>query len=290
MMIIDPYRFGSLTPNLCGTGAIAPLGWEYLHSEISGGLGSWGNMIKVEGFNSKGATVENVTDGSLDVCYKDGEIDKSALDSFFTANADVKDQYDQFGLNDLNDGSINSEYNKSANDLNKGGSHKISSFSGSLSSLKNSDSWTICIVIDSIDTPTVNQLFNPISFGTSDLQAIWSGNNTSLILRFGGPNQGYFYNGLRSSGTKLLIITYDGTSPINRSGLNLYWNGSTTAETPAGSYNSGAPASNQVLAEVALRNWRGDSYAKELDIFDSAFGSTEILAAKSAYEQLYTFS
>jgi hypothetical protein len=291
-------RGGVIPPNICGTGQLFPPGWKFLHSEISGGLGSWGNMLKVFGFNNLGATVVNVTDGTLSVCYENGEIDKYTLDSFFTEDARVTSQFDQFELNQLVSSTSTLGYIKSDNDLNRGFTDRNVSagppavlINGALGSLQNDSPRTVCMVVDYPSTPTVNEAFGPLRFPSSigaDFWT-WSGNNVSLIMRMNGPNQGYFYNGLRSAGTKLIIWTYDGTSPINRSGMQLYWNGNTTPETPDGIYNSGAPSS-QVISGVQFGSNTSSAFYKELDIFDFAFGPTEIAAALECYEQLYTFS
>lgn len=295
MSFINSYRYasGDGPANPCGTGASYPAGWKFLHTEISGGLGSWGNMLKVEGFNNFGATLTNVGDGTQDFCYLDGEIDKAAMDSFYSSDADVETQYDQLELNDITDFSNGSGYIKLDNDLNSGGTEIASPtpISGGLGLLQNSSARTICMVVNYPSTPNVNEFFGVIKASTGSDQWVWSGNGVSLIMRFSGPNQGYFYNGLRSSGTKLIIWTYDGTTPINRSGINLYWNGSTTAEVPAGIYNSGAPAVNTISGVsfgVSVSN--GDSFFKELDIFDHAFNASEITAALDVYSQKYTFS
>tara|TARA_R110002020_G_scaffold154973_1_gene335726 strand:- start:199 stop:1068 length:870 start_codon:yes stop_codon:yes gene_type:complete len=289
MSFVNSYRYasGGGSDNPCGTGASYPAGWKFLHTEISGGLGSWGNMLKVEGFNDIGATISNVGDGSEDFCYLDGEIDKTAIDSFFSADSDVDNQYDQFGVNDLVDYVAGDGYSKTDNNLNFGGCENTA-VSGDLALLNTGDPWTICIVTDYTGIPQSANGHNPFG-STSGLLYNFTGSNT-LIIRFLVPNQGWAYSGLRTAGKKLAIITYDGTSPINRSGLNLYWNGSTTAEVPTTTYNSGTPTNAPVTSVQTRGGATNPDFALEFDIFDHAFNSSEITAALEVYEQKYTFS
>lgn len=282
---------GAGPTNPCGTGASYPAGWRFVHDEISGGLGSWGNMLKVNGFNSFGATIENVTDGSSNFCYKDGEIDKAAMDAFFTGNADVEFMYDQLGNDDLIDGSAGFGYITTDNDLNFDGTQeKTSSLNPSGIASKNiGDAWSACYVLNYPSLPTVNRDISLPNRTTTRFRLTWSGNGVDLIARFQSPNQGYFYSGLRASGIKFLVVTYDGTSPINRSGINLYWNNS-TAETPNGSYNGGAPTSVPFSSiNIGLPNGAG-GYFYEFDFFDHALTPTEVATIMSIYEQIYTFS
>jgi hypothetical protein len=290
MMILDSYRFGGGPANPCGTGASYPAGWRFLHSELSGGLGSWGNTLKVFGYNGFGANIENVTDGDDNFCYLDAEIDKTSMDAFFTVDADVETLFDQFERDDVVDKSVGDSYIKSANDLSfNGGFDKSSALDASgISSVNLGSAWTMIWVLDYTSLPTINKNIESPLAGSNFLRLVWSGNGTDLIVRFQSPNQGYFYSGLRASGVKFVVVTYDGTAPINRSGLKLYWN-SSTAETENGIYNSGAPT-DAAFSEVnfGLPASAG-GYFREFDMFNYAFDSSDVATAKEILEQKYTF-
>jgi hypothetical protein len=284
-------RGGGAGPtNPCGTGASYPAGWQFLHTEISGGLGSWGNMLKVDGFNSFGAFLGNITDGSTNICYKNGEIDLAAADAFFTGDADVENLFDQFERDDVLDDSAGNSYIKTDNKMSfEGAFLKSSPLNPSgIASINLGSPWTMCYVLDYPAAPKTGFNVNSPIAGSNLLRLVWSGNGVDFIVRFQSPNQGYFYSGLRSSGVKLLILTYDGTSPINRSGLNLYWNGS--LETPNGIYNGGSPTNSAFSqARFGLPN-SSEGYFKEFDMFNFAFDAADVANAKSIYEQKYTFS
>ena len=291
MSFINSYRYApSGIPNICGTGNVAPPGWVYLHDVIPGGIGSWGNMPKVNGYNNFAANVENIPDGITNVCYKDGAIDFAALNAFFTVNADVEIMYDQFGFDNAIDDSAGLGYIKLANRMNFNGSLRKSTLlnASGIASLRLGSACTFSYVLDYTSLPAVNiSIFCPLA-GANFLNIIWSGNGVDLIVRFQAPNQGYFYSGLRAAGTKHVVITYDGTVPINRSGLKLYWNG--VLQTPAGFYNSGAPANNfYTRLEFGLPT-NANGYFEEFDLCAGALTAAQVTTAKTNLEQRYTFS
>jgi len=109
-------------------------------------------------------------------------------------------------------------------------------------------------------------------------------------VRYSNPQEGYQYAGLRSSGTKLLIITSAGGSTLDRTKLNLYWNGATTPETPSAFYAGGANAEAPII-RVRASAWGGDSFFKEFDLLPYVVTTEQITTIKEYYEAKgYSFS
>jgi hypothetical protein len=243
----------------------------YLFNLIPAPLLTLGMSKKVEGYGGDAAQIENNADGVFELPFNSsGYADMAAANAFFTEDADPNLYYDQYGDNDFNDDSAGTQYSKADNDFMTGlmrRTHSITPFTGPLASLKNNDPYSIVLVVDSKDIPTTGNTIYPLKFpgGTGSLRMVWSGNGTTLIVRYEGPNQGWQFSGLRTAGTKLIIITSAGGSPLHRDGLKLYWNGNTTPEVASHSYNSGNPA-EQTITGVEAGAWGGDSWFKEYDL------------------------
>jgi hypothetical protein len=268
----------------------------YLFNLIPAPLLTLGMSKKVEGYEGDVAQIENNADGVFELPFNEnGYADMAAADAFFTEDADPNLYYDQFGDNDFNDDSAGTQYSKLDNDFMTGlmrRTHSITPFTGSLASLKNNDPYSIVIVVDSKDIPTTGNTIYPLKFPGSagSLRVVWSGNGTTLIVRYEGPNQGWQFSGLRSAGTKLIIITSDGGAPLHRDGLKLYWNGNTTPEVASHSYNSGNPA-EQTITGVEAGAWGGDSWFKEFDLLPYVATTQHITTIKEFYEgKGYPFS
>ena len=249
---------------------------------------------KVDGYTGAAAQLVNAGDGTLELEFNSGYADLAAADAFFSADADVDVFYDQLGTNHLTQDTAGNQYQKSTNDFMLGGISRlaVSGFSGDLANMKNIDPYTVVLIIDSKDTPITDVVFTPLEFTSSrgSLLMVWSGNGTTLIVRYSNPQEGYQYAGLRSSGTKLLIITSAGGSTLDRTKLNLYWNGATTPETPSAFYAGGANAEAPII-RVRASAWGGDSFFKEFDLLPYVVTTEQITTIKEYYEAKgYSFS
>jgi hypothetical protein len=269
-------------------------GFRYLHDEISGGLFAYSHLKTLAAYSGSCVNIQVAAGPTpTDYGFVGNVLDLAQINTDNSVDATVNTIYDQFGINDFNNGS--GAYDKSENELMQcdGLSGKfIAATTGDLSTHTGA-----CTII------TVSK-HTAASFKSNEY--LYSGNsisgfrfvyiNGSTFLLRVGVSPRLDCNNVAvtfDNNIHMLVGTYDGSETA--AGLKVYEDDMTTAlsssNSETGTYTNDVMFNNRNSigygGSTTGTNFQGLIY--ETHIFNKELSETERQTAKTILEQYYTF-
>jgi hypothetical protein len=281
MMILDPYRFGD-----------GASGFRYLHDEISGGLFAYSHLKTLAAYSGSSINIQVVTTPT-DYGFINNIMDLAQINTDNSVDATVNTIYDQFEINDFDNGS--GVYDKSENELMQSDGLSGKFISGSTGNLStHTGACTIITVSKHTAASFKSNEYLYSGNSISGFRFVYT-NGSTFLLRVGASPRLDCNNVAVTfdNNIHMLVGTYDGSETA--AGLKVYEDDMTTAlsssNSETGTYTNDVMFNNRNSigygGSTSGTDFQGLIY--ETHIFNKELSETERETAKEILEQYYTF-
>lgn len=274
---------------------VAPT-FRYLHDEISGGVFAYSHLKTLASYSGHAVNI-GTNPNQTDYGFVDNIVDLAQVDLDFGSDQATNTLYDQFGLNDITGGNLNSKWNKTDNEYVQmlfpvDFSNKTPA--GTLATLAPDDPFTVITVQKhtAVSYNTQEAIFNA-SGSSSQIRWMYQGGAVGMLVNSGSSASGYAA-GFNDNNIHLTVGTYDGSQSFG--GISVYVDDMAT-DAVSTNPNTGTPGTNPMFSNEfqigsfvnQTTNTHFQGFIYETHIFNKVLSQAERETAKEILEQYYTF-